>query len=192
MSIMVTTLMYPESEQKNEWVELIRQNRETFCRLSDGFGIARDPKVGGNPCLERIEIIIECLQEYGKVLWLGADCVCLHEIHEVDLPNELAMAHDIGGLNDDVLVTVAADLPMWKIMRQVFPLYEKNPMLSQAIMNDMKTAHKILPLDQWNARWTKEYTKVIHYPGLSIEGQFTNVKRACLGAQVRLLDGVKL
>jgi len=192
MSIMITTMLYPESQQKDEWKLLLWHNRDTFCRLTDGFVIQSIVKSNGDPFLERIELIISCLKAYDRVLWLGADCVCLHEIHEEDLPNELAMAHDIGGLNDDVLITVKDDLPMWEIMKFCYPLYKDNKMRGQALMNDMKTMHKILPLDQWNARWTKEYTKVIHYPGLPLDVQFENVKRACIGAQERLLDGVKL
>lgn len=186
MSRMITTAFY---QDRPEWSELIKENRLLFCRLSDGYEVRTERKCS-TVILDRTLYIIESLMRYDKVIWIDADAVILHEIHEEHLPDELSMAHDIGGLNDGVCITVKADLPMWNIMYKMLPFYSDNPMQSQAVLRDMKTIHKIIPLDEWNARWVKEYAKIIHYAG--VKNQFEMVKRACEGAKTRLLDGVNL
>lgn len=174
-STMLTVANYP---QYNDWDLVIGKNRAKRCKLNCWFVTSAVTNTLG-ATWERIDLIIDSLARYDRVIWVDADAVLMQDIHEEDLPEQLAFAHDAGGINDGITITVKRDLPMWEIIRDVAPRYKDHPVMVQGIIKDINPIHEILPLDMWNARWWNNYCKIIHFPGMEYEDQYKNVVEAC-------------
>jgi hypothetical protein len=184
MSLMITVADYPAHP---EWADLIRANRKRFCKLGHGFQVVdmvderlkKEFSDTTGPSWARIDLIIEGLKNVGRVIWVDADAVLLNDICESDLPNCLAMAHDAGGINDGITVTVKQNINMWRIVKIVSPIYKNHPVMAQGVMQDMNPIHEVLALDVWNARWDCSYAKIRHFVGMPNDVQFGLVKAEC-------------
>ena len=161
---MITVAYYPND---CELVDLIIQNRQRFSvGLAESYvcsELHKDAK-GMLPTWSRVPAIIDLLDAFDRVIWVDADAVLMNNIMESDLPEQLAFAHDGGGINDGITVTVKRDLYMWKVIwatRHWFPN-------QQHALHELNPLHTILPLDVWNNRWDSDWTdhfaKIAHFP----------------------------
>jgi len=168
-----------------DWAVMIKANREQHCHLEGKYELYdSNPTVKLHVCWSRVPLILEKLKGgYDRVVWVDADAVLYGSVTEDDLPDRLAFAHDAGGINDGVTVTVKRDIPMWEAVYGLrYEMTNYNGLHVNGILRAINPIHDVLALDMWNARWPTHYMKIRHFAGEM--GRYESVKRACGGERV--------
>ena len=174
-SIMLTICEYPDHP---DWKMMIHHNRDRYCKLLGGQLVCTTFEVSPSRlCWARIPNILEALEAHDRVMWVDADAVLCGDINEEDLPDRLAFAHDAGGINDGITVTVKKDIPLWKAVWGLRDLYANHPIDVNGVFRDINPIHDILALDMWNSRWENHYMKIRHFPGEV--NRYEKVKAEC-------------
>lgn len=183
-TIMLTIADYPDHP---DWAEMIRANRDRFCKLVGGYVVYEfTPPIDTGRMWVRVPLILEMLEAYDRVMWVDADAVLFDMVNEEDLPDRLAFAHDAGGINDGVTVTVKRDVLLWKVIWELRHLKDSDPIIqglhANGVLRSVNPAHDVLPLDLWNSRWPNFYMKIRHFAAEN--NRYELVKRACGGERI--------